>query len=101
MCRRWTGGGFATLVWFAERALSWHGEPARFRSSPIAVRAHCGQCGTPLFLKYHSRDDVALAAGTLDEPQSLTPTDHYGIEGRVAWADIGRDLPGRRTRETW
>jgi len=48
------------------------------------VRAHCGQCGTPLFLKYDSRDDVALAAGTLVEPQSLTPTHHYGIEGRLA-----------------
>jgi hypothetical protein len=101
MCRRWTGGGFATVVWLSERALTWRGEPARFRSSRIAVRAHFRNCGTPLFLKYDSRDDIALAVGTLDDPQSVTPTHHYGIEGKLAWADIGRDLPGPQTRETW
>jgi hypothetical protein len=31
----------------------------------------------------------------------VTPTHHYGVEGRLAWADIGHDLPGRETRETW
>jgi hypothetical protein len=62
---------------------------------------HCGICGTPLYLKYDSRADTAVAAGTLDNPQAVTPTHHYGVEGRLAWADIGADLPGRETRETW
>jgi len=101
MCRRWTGGGFATLVWFAENAVTWRGTPVVFRSSPIAVRSHCGACGTPLYLKYDSRNDIALAAGTLDAPQSVTPTHHYGVEGRLPWADIGRGLPERETRESW
>jgi hypothetical protein len=101
MCRRWTGGAFATFVWFDDDALVWHGTPAVFRSSPIAQRAHCGVCGTPLYLKYDSRADAAVAAGTLDQPQAVTPTHHYGIEGRLAWADIGHSLPGRETRESW
>jgi len=42
-----------------------------------------------------------VAAGTLDDPQAISPTHHYGIEGRLAWADIGHGLPGRQTRETW
>jgi hypothetical protein len=101
MCRRWTGAAFATLVWFSEDALSWAGRPVLFRSSPIAVRAHCGTCGTPLFLKYDGRHDVALAVGMLDASQSVTPTHHYGTEGRLSWADIGSGLPVRQTRERW
>lgn len=101
MCRRWTGGGFATLVWFGDNELTWQGAPVIFRSSPIAVRAHCGRCGTPLYLKYDSRDTTALAVGTLDEPQAVMPTHHYGTESRLPWADIGRSLAGRQTRESW
>ena len=95
------GGGFATLVWFEDHVLSWQGTLIVFRSSPIAQRAHCGGCGTPLYLKYDSRSDTAVTAGSLDEPQTVTPTHHYGVEGRLHWADIGRDLPGRETRESW
>jgi hypothetical protein len=94
-------GRVRTLVWFDDAELTWQGTPAVFRSSPIAVRAHCGTCGTPLYLKYDSRDETALAVGTLDEAQTVTPTHHYGTEGRLPWADIGRDLPGRQTRERW
>jgi hypothetical protein len=101
MCRRWTGGAFATLVWFGDAQLTWQGTPVVFRSSPIAVRAHCGNCGTPLYLKYDIRNGTALAAGTLDEPWAVTPTHHYGTEGRLPWAEIGPDLPGRQTRERW
>ena len=35
MCRRWTGGGFATLVWFNDDALVWHGATAIFRKWSI------------------------------------------------------------------
>lgn len=100
MCRRWTGAAFATLVWFPRSAVSWTGEPLSFRSSPIAVRTHCAACGTALSLAYDARDDIALAAGSLDSPQAVTPTHHYGIEGRLVWADIGSSLPGKRTRES-
>lgn len=72
-----------------------------FRSSPIARRAHCGLCGAPLSLKYDSRSDTAVTGGSLDEPQAVPLTHHYGVEGRLPWADIGRHLPGRETREKW
>ena len=102
MCRRWTGSGFATLVWFARSDLSWHGAtPTLFRSSPIAVRSHCRHCGTPLALAYDGRGDIALAVGTLDDPAVVAPSHHYGVEGRLPWVDIGKDLPTRETRERW
>jgi hypothetical protein len=102
MCRRWTGAAFATLVWFPRKAIRWTaGEPALYRSSPIAVRSHCASCGTPLHLAYDSGADLAITAGSLDAPDSVTPTYHYGCEGRLRWADVGAALPQRRTQETW
>ena len=79
----------------------WSGLAASFRASPIALRSHCAACGTPLSLAYDARDDIALTVGSMDEPQSVTPTHHYGVEGRLAWADIGSDLPGKPTKERW
>jgi hypothetical protein len=102
MCRRWTGAAFATLVWLPRASVLWTGgEPAIFRSSPIAVRSHCASCGTPLYLAYDGRDDFALTVGSLDTPESVAPTHHYGAEGRLPWADIGPALPARATRERW
>jgi hypothetical protein len=102
MCRRWTGAAFATLVWFPRRSVRWSGvAPACFRSSPIALRTHCGICGTSLSLAYDTRDEVALAAGTLDHPETVTPTHHYGVESRLPWADIGGSLRTVHTRERW
>lgn len=43
-------------------------------------------CGTPLYLAYDGRDDFALAVGSLDTPEGVTPTHHYGAEGRLPWA---------------
>jgi hypothetical protein len=101
MCRRWTGAAFATLAWYPRTAVRWSGEPTALASSPIAVRSHCAACGTPLALAYNARDDIALTVGSMDAPQSVTPTHHYGVEGRLPWADIGATLPGKPTRERW
>jgi hypothetical protein len=100
MCRRWTGSSFATLAWFARDAVRWTGTPAAYRSSPIAVRTHCGRCGTPLSLAYDSRNDLALAVGSFDAPEAVTPTHHYGVESRIRWADMS-DLPDKAARERW
>jgi hypothetical protein len=102
MCRRWTGGAFATLVWFRRDSVRWTGAPPKLhRSSPIAQRSHCETCGSPIHLAYDESDEVAFAAGTVEHPELLQPTHHYGAESRLRWADIGRDLPARGTREQW
>jgi len=100
MCRRWTGAAFATLAWFPRDAIVWTGQaPASFRASPIAVRTHCAACGTPLSLAYDARDDIALTVGSMDDPGAVRPSHHYGVEGRLPWADIGAALPAKATRE--
>jgi hypothetical protein len=101
MCRRWCGSPFATLVWFQRTDVIWRGELASFRSSPIATRTHCACCGSPVGLVYDARDDIALTVGLFDDAALLSPTHHYGVENRLPWTDIGRDLPGRPTKERW
>lgn len=100
MCKRSTGGGFAVLVQAPRASLTWiNGAPAVFRSSPIATRGFCRECGSPLFLQYDGDDLVRLTAGSLDQPQRIRPASHYGIESRLAWADIGPGLPEEETKE--
>jgi hypothetical protein len=75
------------------------------KSGRLSLVADCGedalrQLRQALSLAHDSQDDLALTVGSMDEPQSVTPTHHYGIEGRLAWMDIGNDLPGKRTRES-
>ena len=100
MCRRATGGPFAVLAWFRRTNLLWTTHPpAMRRSSPIAERGFCPECGTPLLLSYDGRGDIALTVGSLEEPASWAPVSHYSVEGRLPWADCGKGLPEADTKE--
>ena len=44
---------------------------------------------------------IALTVGSMDVPQAVRPTHHYGVEARLPWVDIGRELPAKVTRERW
>ena len=100
MCKRATGGAFAVLVQARRAQLQWTGKPpAVFRSSPIATRGFCPECGTPLFLQYDDDDLIRVTAGSLDHPERIEPAGHYGVESRLGWADIGASLPEEVTKE--
>jgi len=92
ICRHWTGAAFATLAWFPRDAIIWNGLATGFRASPIAVRTHCTVCGTPLSLAYDARDDIALTVGSMDDPGSVRPTHHHGVEGRQRGRRLARNL---------
>ncbi|ASY59147.1 MULTISPECIES: GFA family protein [Sinorhizobium] len=99
MCRRATGGPSAVLVRAHDAEIEWSTPPAVYRSSPIAVRGFCPDCGSPLFLKYDGRASVHFTLGSFDRPEELAPSGHYGIESRLAWDDSGRGLPGEETKQ--
>ncbi|MEZ2131391.1 MULTISPECIES: GFA family protein [unclassified Sinorhizobium] len=100
MCRRATGGPFAALARFELADLEWVGEPpATYRSSPIAERGFCPECGSPLFLRYDNDGRIRMMVGSLDHPELITPSFHYGVESRLPWADCGMDLPQQETQE--
>jgi hypothetical protein len=73
----------------------------RFCSSPIAVRSHCGECGTPIALTYDGRDAIALTVGTANAPATLEPSHHYGCEGPLTMGGHRTSLPAEETKEQW
>jgi hypothetical protein len=100
MCRKATGGGYATLVSIPRKALRWtQGSPTLYRSSPLATRGFCQQCGSPLFYDGDAEKNLSVTVGSLDDPSCVKPDHHYGIESRLPWSDCGPDLPGRETQE--
>jgi hypothetical protein len=104
MCRRATGSAFAVLAWVLASGLRWVGRmpPRHRRSSPLARRGFCPECGTPLTLIYDSSpEDVALHLGVFDRPEDHAPAYHYGVEGRLRWVDCGEGLREYCTEERW
>ena len=96
MCQKATGAPFSVMANFARAAVRWDGEPARRRSSPLAVRGFCGDCGTPLSFQYDDSDHTSLAVGAFDRPERLRPTQHGGVESRLPWVSIDPELPSER-----
>jgi hypothetical protein len=103
MCRRATGSAFAVLAWISFDHLLWTtGTPKYRRSSPLAKRGLCADCGSPLTLVYDMRDrEIALHAGTLDAPEHFEPRYNYGAGQRLSWVRCGIDSPDRNTQERW
>ncbi|TCU31098.1 hypothetical protein EV130_101674 [Rhizobium azibense] len=100
MCKRATGGPFAVLVQARLSDFVWTtGKPSVYRSSPIATRGFCANCGTPLFLQYDGDELIRLTAGSLDHPERIRPAGHYGVESRLRWAECGPGLPEEQTQE--
>lgn len=93
MCQKAFGSFYAPLASLPEGSLTWtRGEPKRFRSSDIALRGFCAECGTPLTME--DDDGVALAIGAFDNPASVVPEKQWGIENKLPYADAIPELPG-------
>ena len=102
MCRKATGGGYAVFFDVPRPTLAWtKGEPTIYRSSPVATRGFCANCGSPLYYDKDAESVRWMTVGSLDDPSNFKPRHHYGVESRLPWADCGRDLPGKETQESF
>jgi hypothetical protein len=85
MCQKAYGSYFGPLV-FAPDVTWTRGVPKYFRSSSLAQRGFCGDCGTPLcFLE----DDgtIELSGGAFDDPSAVPPTVQYNLRHKVPFFD--------------
>lgn len=100
MCQRATGGVSIAFRNLKKAAVRWTGaQPDLYRSSPIAERAFCSACGTPLGFWFPDSDNMDLTVGSFDDPGHFRPRHHFGVESmHEAWLDT-RDLPRYRADE--
>ncbi len=95
MCQRWNSAPFFTAFSVRAAEVVWQGTPpVEWRSSDMAVRSHCGTCGTPLYWKGDREPacfDISLM--TLDDPSVLTPVDQIWSTAAAHWPGVLPDLP--------
>ena len=100
MCQRAVGAPFGIYAVFAPKQVTWTQTPPRlFRSSNVAARGFCADCGTPM--TYHPADGGSLdiLSTVFDDPSDLAPTYAIGIESKLPWTDHLPTLPGKTTAE--
>ena len=91
MCQKAFGSFFAPLV--VVEGLTWtRGVPARFRSSSIAQRGFCRDCGTPLTYE-PDEGRLEIAMGAFDDPARIKPVIQVGLESRISWLSELDALP--------
>jgi hypothetical protein len=101
MCRRQSGGAFLAFVTVARsRYRLDRGTIKRHRSSALAQRGFCPDCGTPLLFEYDFEPDrVGVITASLDDPESVPPVEHWGAESMLSWLKLDDGLPRRTTDE--
>ncbi len=95
MCQRRSGAPAVATVEVPTGGLAFvQGEPAAYRSSSMAQRLFCRDCGTELyFTLLDEPPSLSLNLGTLDDPEAVRPTKHIWTSSQVSWFDIDDGLP--------
>ena len=100
MCQKATGSLFAPFTGVPRDELKWtKGEPKVYRSSAVAERSFCPDCGTPLTFRYLDLPKISVSIGSLDDPAAVRPTSQCSIESRMPWFGELAGLPGTRTED--
>lgn len=100
MCQLAFGSVFAPWVNVAVSDVSWLGvAPKRYRSSRIAERTFCAECGTPLSFHFIDSPRMDLSVGSLDDPARVPPASHFAVETRVAAWHVPDGLPEQKASD--
>jgi hypothetical protein len=99
MCQRATGSVSIAFKTVAVADVRWEQEPDWYRSSPIARRPFCRECGTSLGFAYPDSDRMDLTVASFDDPSRFVPKHHFGAESmHRAWLDT-TGLPECRSED--
>ena len=97
MCQRFSGAPMLEGTTFPADAFSLtRGEPKIYRSSAIAERGFCADCGSPILYRGINGDWtnwIVVTTGSFDEPWKFPPTYHLGTESSLPWLNVVDDLP--------
>ena len=102
MCQKASGAPFASLAEIEKSDFAWtRGEPAAFRSSTIAERDFCRDCGTPLSFRRIDGPRIEIMTGAFDRPDRLVPIRQYGTESRLGWVVAIANLRSQTTLQNY
>ncbi len=102
MCQKAAGAPFASFAEIENSDFTWtRGKPAAFRSSSIAERDFCRDCGTPLSFRRIAGPRIEIMTGTFDRPDRVVPTTQYGSESRLGWVVAIANLPSHTTLQNY
>jgi len=93
-CRRVGGHHWAaTRAPFDSLTFSKNGSLKWYESSDFAKRGFCNRCGSSLFYRMNGEDGIGIAAGCIDEPNSLKPGKHIFTADKGGYYDVSPDAP--------
>ena len=102
MCQKATGAPFASFADIDRSDFTWtRGKPAAFRSSSIAERDFCRDCGTPLSFRRIDGSRIEIMTGAFDRPDMVVPTQQFGTESRLGWVVGIANLPSQTTLQNY
>ena len=102
MCQKAAGAPFISLADIPVENFSWtRGMPSTFRSSSIAERGFCRDCGTPLSYFAFGGDKIEIATGAFDRPDLVVPVKQFGMESVLPWVNDIAGLPGVTTDDNF
>ncbi|MEC7961635.1 MAG: GFA family protein, partial [Pseudomonadota bacterium] len=67
--------------------------PKTRESSPGVYRHFCADCGSPMgFEADHYAGGMHLYAGSMEHPETFTPTFHVNYQAKLPWLQMEDDL---------
>jgi hypothetical protein len=97
MCQRATGSVSIAFKNLTKADVLWAREPDWFKSSPIAQRPYCRECGTSLGFAHPDSEKIDITVASFDAPDRFRPTAHFGVESmHRAWLCPPEGLPETR-----
>jgi hypothetical protein len=98
MCQKAFGSFFGPLVTVPLSAFELtRGNIGVFRSSDLAERGFCRDCGTPLSFQYIGSEKIEISIGSLDDPTDVQPVIQFRTESRLPWFAGLAGLPERES----
>jgi hypothetical protein len=92
-CQKAIGAAFNARLLFRADEVDVSGLTAEFNSSEDLARVFCPRCGTTVFSSRRSTGNVAITAGTLDDPGLFRPDMHFWTAARQPWVKLDDGLP--------
>jgi hypothetical protein len=88
-CRKQSGHRYAvTDVKAGDVEIEGAGDITWFHASPHAQRGFCSTCGSHLFWKSLTDDQMAILAASIDEPTGLRLSGHIFVEDKGDYYEI-------------